>query len=143
MQASGNVATATPQLDVNSVSDIIDKFGVPGDHIVKPNSPSTKGRYQKCVQKTVKNDGLYGRGRYLVQNKGLVLGAIDKPLPGMRKGNDTEKAVILAIAMQASAFFRSKLLVWISSASALDAALSRVKFASCQQCNFEAPIGCI
>ena len=45
---------------------------------------------------------MFGGGRYLVQNKGLVLHACDNPLPAMAAANATEKAIILAIAMQAS-----------------------------------------
>ena len=97
MQASSNVASRTSQLDINTEGDVYSKFGMPGDYIKKGKWP-----YGGLVIKKDKHDGLYGKGRYLVQNKGLVLGAIHNPLPKMTGGNETEKAIILAIAMQAS-----------------------------------------
>ena len=63
-----------------------------------------KPPFMGCVRINNQHNGLYGQGRFLVQNKGLILSAIDKPLPDrVTGGNLTEKAIILAIAMQASA----------------------------------------
>lgn len=94
----------TSQLVVNSVSDIERKFGKSGDYIVNCILPNDKGPYKGLVLVKVPHNRLYGNGRFLVQNKGLVLDAIDNPLPdSVTGGNDTEKAIILAIAMQASA----------------------------------------
>lgn len=97
------MASVTSHLTVDSVSEVSTKFGMPGDYIVNSDSPKNKGFYKGCVLFNDPHDGLYGKGRYLVQNKGLVLYAIDHPLPDtVTGGNDTEKAIILAIAMQAS-----------------------------------------
>ena len=97
MQASSNVASRPSQLDINTEGDVYSKFGMPGDYVKQGKWP-----YGGLVIKRDRHDGRYGRGRYLVKNKGLVLGAIDDPLPKMAGGNETEQAIILAIAMQAS-----------------------------------------
>ena len=96
-------------LVIESQNDVSYHFGQSGDFVsngighvyIINNAPQTP--FKGKVIKNVPNNGLYGAGRLLVQNKGLMLWACDNPLPAtIDKANATEKAVILAIAMQAS-----------------------------------------
>jgi len=108
-----NISAA--QLNINTVQEVNDNFGQPGDyvvngkgHVYKINGVDRIPYNSDPAPRTFKHDSLgegalYGPGRFLVQNKGLVLEATGSPLPdSVEKANETEMTIILAIAMQAS-----------------------------------------
>ena len=107
LQALSPTTTFTPHLVVNDVDSIMTMFGQPGDFVINGIGHEysiNEYPYKGPASLNSRHDGMYGSERYLAQNKGLVLYACGSPLPNTVEGaNDTEKAIILAIAMQASA----------------------------------------
>ena len=90
-------------LVIDHPNEVYNHFGQPGDLVM--NGAGSDKPYKGPGHKNTTHDGMYGSGRYLVQNKGLILYACGNPLfdaATVDPANDTEKAIILAIAMQAS-----------------------------------------
>ena len=117
---SASSTLVTPQqLVIDTTDDVHLHFGQFGDFVKNGTSYKYKTKHdgwQELYKGRVIKDHpsdyqvqlpeppLYGPGRYLVQNKGLVLWACISPLPdGTGEANETEQAIILAIAMQARA----------------------------------------
>ena len=94
----------TPYLVVDDPREVAHRFGQPGNFVDKGREPYKGAGYKKTPHNDLKPGALYGPGRYLVQNKGRVLYAAAKPFPegAVKAANQTEQAIILAIAMQAS-----------------------------------------